>query len=145
MTVLVRADIAAHIRVGRHDKEITANLGVSAQAVTAVRNQLGIPAVRARGSRPRTVDDAFWGTVRHLPDHLIWCGDVDHEGLPTFTYLQVYSARRYAYEQGYGRPPVGPPTPICGRGRCVDYEHLADEPTRYQLATVLNSLFGEPR
>ncbi|MER8030653.1 hypothetical protein ABTZ78_17040 [Streptomyces bauhiniae] len=147
MAVLTRADIAAHIRAGHHDQDIVAALKVTLPTVTAVRRQLHYPASRARGFRPETVDDAFWGLVRHLPDgHVLWLGDTDTlHGIPVFDKIEVYGARGYAFEKGHGRPPVGVALPICGNDRCVAYNHLADHLIRAQLSYVLTALFGGTR
>ncbi|MBY8341858.1 hypothetical protein JYK17_17660 [Streptomyces sp. KC 17012] len=146
MTVLIRADIAAHVRVGRMDRDIVRLLGVAPAAVTAVRRQLHIPCRSVRGFRPRCLEDAFWGQTRHRPDgHLQWLGTVDDQGNPVLWHSSyVYSARRIAYRFGHGTEPSGPVTVDCDQSWCVEPTHLIDEPTRTYLTGVLTALFGGP-
>jgi len=146
MAVLVRGDIAAHIRADRPTRDIMRLLGVPRAAVEAVANQLGRPASTRRGFRPSSLEDAFWGQVRHLPDgHLLWLGDHDPHGAPVLWCTPfVYSARRVSYELRHGRHPDGPLTQTCGHDQCVEADHLADPAGRQYLATVVTTLFGEP-
>lgn len=146
MSVLVRADIAAHIRIGRMTRDIMRLLAVPRAAVEDVRSQLGLPSRATRGFRPRSIEDVFWGHVRHLPDgHALWLGDHDPHGGPCLEYRPyMYSARRVAFRLRHGRTPDGPVTVTCGYDQCVESAHLADEPTRAYLTAVVAALFGDP-
>ncbi|MER7971030.1 hypothetical protein ABTX35_18885 [Streptomyces sp. NPDC096080] len=145
MAVLVRADVAAHIRAGRLDDDIRRLLRVTTATIRDVRRQSGVGHRLARGFRPRSLEEAFWGSVRHLPDgHLLWVGDVTADGHP---YVQVgkhlRSARLTAYRLAHGRAPHGPLLPCCGLDLCVDREHLLDRHARDVLAATLTALYGD--
>ncbi|MCI3277574.1 hypothetical protein [Streptomyces cylindrosporus] len=144
---LTRADVAAHVRAGWMNRDIVRRLGVAPAVVTAVREQLGAPANSAHGFRPSSLEDAFWGQVRHIPDgHLLWLGGLDPDGGPCFQHgPHVYAARRVAYQLGHRRDPDGPATPACGHDRCVEPHHLVDQPQRRYLVSVLTALFGDTR
>jgi hypothetical protein len=144
LRLLTRADIAAHIRVGRWDDEITHMLGVTVQDVAAVRQQVGI---RPRAGRKRnvlcSVEEALWAQARHLPDgHAQWLGDLDSYRRPILLHDGRYHlARRLSYTLGHGREPVGRVVDGCEHPACIAHDHLLDEAEHTYLASVLSTLF----
>ncbi|MFJ6085091.1 hypothetical protein ACIQI8_27155 [Streptomyces sp. NPDC092369] len=148
MQVLVRADIAAHIRLGRADRDIQRLLRVPARAVQSVRQQLGnAPLRRVRDRRHAGFADVFWGSARHMPDgHLLWVGTTYDSGTPVLQVgSQLRSVLRIGFLLGHGREAQGAVTSGCGGERCVEPEHLLDHPARVYIADSLTALFGDPR
>lgn len=145
LAVRTRADIAAHIRVGRWDDEITHMLGVAPQDVAAVRRQTGIRPRTARKDRVLcSLEEALWGQVRHLADgHAQWLGDLDSYRQPIFLHDGRYHlARRLSYTLGHGREPAGRVVDGCEHPACIAHDHLLDESERVYLGAVLHTLFS---
>ncbi|MFI1535496.1 hypothetical protein [Streptomyces anandii] len=145
MAVLLRADIAAHIRVGRPDHDICLLLDANYDAVATVRQQLGLRPKGVSG-RPHSIEEAFWGSVRHEADgHTRWLGEMGPDNTPVLRHgPRHYDMRRCAYLIGHTHDPVGSVTAGCGEDWCVEPEHLADGVTRAYLHDVITALFGEP-
>ncbi|MFJ4787633.1 hypothetical protein [Streptomyces sp. NPDC088794] len=148
MQVLVRADIAAHIRFGRADRDIQRLLRVPARSVQSVRRQLGnAPLCGVRDRKHAAFADVFWGSARHMPDgHLLWVGAAYDSGTPVLQVgSQLHSVLRIGFLLGHGREAVGAVTAGCGGEGCVEPEHLLDHPARVYIAESLAALFGAPR
>ncbi|MCX5601578.1 hypothetical protein OOK29_25850 [Streptomyces phaeochromogenes] len=144
LAALTRADISAHVRAGHFNRDIIRHLAVAPQAITAVRAQVGMPSDKARGFRPHSVDEAFWGLARHIPGgHLLWVGPVSPEGTAYFRQGDnLYAACRVAYGFSHDTAPTGHVTAGCDEPRCVDPGHVIDQPERTYLSAVFTVLFG---
>jgi hypothetical protein len=104
-----------------------------------IRDELGIPP-HPPGTKAESIDDTFRRRTTLADDgHLLW---------PTTDYHirtvegASMSAGRYAFQQKYGRRPVGKVIAGCGTPRCVHPDHVEDRPMREALASQLATIFG---
>ncbi|MET9396304.1 hypothetical protein [Kitasatospora sp. NPDC002965] len=80
-----------------------------------------------------TIDAKFAALTRPDGGHLEWTGPVSADGRLLLSWARrTHLAHRYAFEQHYGRKPVGNVAPACGRPTCLAGRHLDDALTRAQ-------------
>ncbi|MFB7278097.1 hypothetical protein ACFCZV_13395 [Streptomyces hydrogenans] len=135
----LRSDITDMLLAGDSMAKVQRTLGVGYSIVSAHRQALRLP-LHPPAVKAESVEATFARRTRATNDgHLIWTG-VDLT-INTIEGANL-SAGRYAFQQQYGRPPVGRVLPGCGVQRCVHPSHVEDQPMREALATQLNLIFG---
>lgn len=131
----LRSDIADMLLAGDSMAKVQRTLGVGYSIVSAHRQALRLP-LHPPAVKAESVEATFARRTRATDDgHLIWTG-VD------LTINTIEGANLSAFQQQYGRPPVGRVLPGCGVPRCVHPAHVEDQPMREELATQLNLIFG---
>ncbi|MFE5591489.1 hypothetical protein [Streptomyces sp. NPDC056549] len=127
------------LRAGHSISRITRTLPVAALRVRTIRDSLGIP-LHPPGVKAEGVDETFRRrTVLTDDGHLLW-PSTDYR-IRTVDGASM-SAARYAFQQKYGRQPVGKVTPGCGTPKCVHPNHVEDRPMREALDSQLATIFG---
>ncbi|MFJ8146610.1 hypothetical protein ACIQ6R_16285 [Streptomyces sp. NPDC096048] len=135
-----RGQIVALLLDGHTDDAIRRELRVDAKRIAVIRREEDI----ARAPRPVVTFAEKWAahTVPADGGHVAWTGR-RRENTPSLVYRgREYSARRAAFEEHYGREPVGNVLPGCGWEPCVRPDHLEDRTIRQALSTQLASIFG---
>ncbi|MFJ7070148.1 hypothetical protein [Streptomyces sp. NPDC101115] len=137
-----RQDIAALLNAGLSISEIVRTHRINAKRVRAVRDALGIPP-HPPGAKRASIDQTFQRRTIPTDDgHLLWpSSDCRIRAVESASI----SAARYAFQQKYGRPPVGNVLPGCGTPRCVHPDHVEDQPMRRALESQLATIFGSTR
>ncbi|MGW4850196.1 hypothetical protein ACWEPZ_03045 [Streptomyces sp. NPDC004288] len=131
--------IADLLRAGHAVAHVEKTLHVGGVRIREVRDRLRIPTNRP-GPKAESIDEQFRRrTVATDDGHLVW-PHVD--GQLRVREGASVSAARYAFQQRYGRPPIGPVAPGCGTLRCVHPDHVEDQPMREALETQLAQIFG---
>ncbi|MFJ3097396.1 HNH endonuclease family protein [Streptomyces hydrogenans] len=135
----LRSDIADMLLAGDSMAKVQRTLGVGYEIVSTHRRALRLP-LHPPAVKAESVEATFARRTRATDDgHLIWTGaDLT---INTAEGASL-SAGRYAFQQQYGRRPVGHVLPGCGVPRCVRPSHVEDRPMREALATQLASIFG---
>ncbi|MER6515202.1 hypothetical protein [Nonomuraea sp. NPDC001636] len=107
--------------------------------VRSIRDALGIPPSQP-GAKAESIDETFRRrTVPTEDGHLLWPTSDYH--IRTVEGASM-SAGRYAFQQKYGRRPVGNVTSGCGTPRCVHPAHVEDRPMREALESQLAAILG---
>lgn len=131
--------IAELLCAGHSQSTVARQLRIKVRRVAEIREQLGLPAARP-GTKPEPLDATFKRrTIPTEDGHLLWPTSDFH--IRTVEGASI-SARRYAFQQKYGRPPVGKVTAGCGTPRCVHPDHVEDQPMRQVLEAQFASIFG---
>lgn len=135
-----RLQLAADMLKAGHSVSATARkYQVSAAELRTIREALGLP-LHPPGVKAESIDATFRRrTIATEDGHLLWPGTDYHIRTVEGTSM---SAARYAFQQRYGRKPVGHVTAGCGTPRCVHPDHVEDRLTRAALESQLASIFG---
>lgn len=135
-----RADIIALLQEGHSDRYIGRTLHTNPKRAGRLRAELGLPKSERKQGLALEQKWATW-TRPDSYGHVRWTGAF--RGVtPNLVHRQRnYSARRVAFQLGYGRLPVGRVLPGCGQSWCVAPEHATDEPMRRSDA-MYGQIFG---
>lgn len=127
-----------------HSSEAIARiLGVDRAAVRRIRNDAGIPYVRAE--QTRTLEEKWASHTRPIDGgHLEWTGERRNEaGTPAMRYKEEhYSPAAVAFRIRHGRDPQGYAIADCGLKHCVAPDHVEDEAGRDRTREQLRYLTG---
>lgn len=140
----IRADVAAMLRAGRSDRDISRTLHVDAKTAAAARAALRIPKARSGPAAATSPQDLFRRRTEAVDGgHLKWTGHIGSNGIPVIRWAgRLSSVYQLAFVMRYGRPPVGQVRPGCGFHGCVAPDHVQDQPMRVRDREAYAAIFG---
>lgn len=121
------------LREGATYREVTAEVGISAPTIVAIRRKAGLPSPdrTRRTPPPRSITDALAENVEAYGDgHARWTGPMTGRMPQLHAEAKRFNARHIAFEEHHGRPPIGYVRSNCGEQACIAGAHLTDDQMR---------------
>ncbi|UAX56787.1 Trp family transcriptional regulator [Streptomyces sp. A144] len=141
--------VAAMLRAGATQRQITAATGVTHPTIVRVRRILEIPLPDRSKGRSRTIAEALALYVAPYGDgHARWTGPRAGNQAQLWANGRVYNARHEAFRAHHGRAPVGLVLvggAGCEEPRCMAGAHLTDQTIRAAHARAdeaFDAIFG---
>ncbi|MEU1496096.1 hypothetical protein [Streptomyces sp. NPDC005732] len=124
----------AMLLAGATYRQVKAEVGISEPVVARIRREAGLPAPGNRlAGTGRTPAEALARHSEAYGDgHVRWTGSMAGRMPQLCSKGRKLNARRVAFEEHWGRPPVGYVIPSCSERECMAGGHLADAPMRHR-------------